>query len=289
MPSRKRIKGKARKAKVASLQAQQLEQERLQQNHKRELKELVDEVFRKDENRCDHGFVEPSTKEDAIFCHSFMDNFIETSYLGLSTTSMELLMVNISSMVKLTLSSHMGSVYADEDRRKMIVPCLESLGALCLLQEESRYTNMAAIVAMTAIQVEYADNQMTDNKMISMMFDLGNDTEREATRFFAKRLECSCLKTRYQKLRSQPKMGCCVSCKVRKERKDLLQCSRCKEVEYCSVDCQRKAWAKHREICKPGIKFQTQCRRVIDARSTNQVDRFIYELERKEKQTSSQA
>lgn len=35
------------------------------------------------------------------------------------------------------------------------------------------------------------------------------------------------------------------------ESPDLLKCSRCKEVYYCSRDCQRGHWREgHREDCK---------------------------------------
>ncbi|KAI0886802.1 uncharacterized protein GGS22DRAFT_117733 [Annulohypoxylon maeteangense] len=36
-----------------------------------------------------------------------------------------------------------------------------------------------------------------------------------------------------------------------KQGGDLLKCSRCKEVFYCSPECQRKDWKKHRMECKP--------------------------------------
>ncbi|KAI8964172.1 hypothetical protein F5Y11DRAFT_316828 [Daldinia sp. FL1419] len=37
-----------------------------------------------------------------------------------------------------------------------------------------------------------------------------------------------------------------------KEGGKLLKCSRCKEVKYCSPECQRKDWKTHRMECKPG-------------------------------------
>ncbi|KAI1807545.1 hypothetical protein F4811DRAFT_477464 [Daldinia bambusicola] len=36
-----------------------------------------------------------------------------------------------------------------------------------------------------------------------------------------------------------------------KNGKGLLKCSRCKEVMYCSAECQRADWKKHRMECKP--------------------------------------
>jgi len=32
--------------------------------------------------------------------------------------------------------------------------------------------------------------------------------------------------------------------------KDLKLCGVCKQVRYCSVECQRKAWVTHKAVCK---------------------------------------
>ncbi|KAI2635656.1 hypothetical protein GGS26DRAFT_589327 [Hypomontagnella submonticulosa] len=44
----------------------------------------------------------------------------------------------------------------------------------------------------------------------------------------------------------------CRNCNATKGRNSggLMKCSRCKEVMYCSPDCQRKDWKKHRMECK---------------------------------------
>ena len=42
----------------------------------------------------------------------------------------------------------------------------------------------------------------------------------------------------------------CSGCEAQKPRTDLKRCSECKDVWYCSVECQRADWQSHRKLCK---------------------------------------
>lgn len=54
----------------------------------------------------------------------------------------------------------------------------------------------------------------------------------------------------------------CKNCASRQGEPDvtLRRCSRCKVVRYCSVDCQREDFKKHREDCKSILQLTTQLR-----------------------------
>ncbi len=41
--------------------------------------------------------------------------------------------------------------------------------------------------------------------------------------------------------------GCCASCK--KIPENLKRCSRCRAIDYCSVECQRAHWPQHKIVC----------------------------------------
>ena len=52
----------------------------------------------------------------------------------------------------------------------------------------------------------------------------------------------------------QPKS--CNTCQAHKD--ELLRCTRCKDVYYCNVDCQKQDWPSHKLKCsKSSSKIQT--------------------------------
>ena len=73
--------------------------------------------------------------------------------------------------------------------------------------------------------------------------------ERDQIRFFAKRLTCSCLKERYARAKSEPKIGPCHHCMQVKKGASLRVCDGCRIAQYCAVGCQRADWLEHKKIC----------------------------------------
>ena len=74
--------------------------------------------------------------------------------------------------------------------------------------------------------------------------------EREVLKFFSKRLTCSCLKEKYKEARKiLPKFGKCWHCEKMKDRSSLATCGRCKVHTYCSRECQVAHWPHHEESC----------------------------------------
>ena len=50
----------------------------------------------------------------------------------------------------------------------------------------------------------------------------------------------------------------------------LLRCNGCQLVAYCSIDCQKKNWNNHKELCKefPLVKGRMYCTPKVPGRST---------------------
>ena len=72
--------------------------------------------------------------------------------------------------------------------------------------------------------------------------------------FLRKRIPCKCLDEIYKEVKSTPKMGICFNenCSLPNrmiKRTEMLQCTQCRMVYYCSRRCQKAAWPSHKECC----------------------------------------
>ena len=66
-------------------------------------------------------------------------------------------------------------------------------------------------------------------------------------------------------------MRVCQTCVV--VDSNLKTCSKCKQAYYCSVDCQKKDWARHKPLC--GIS-QGKELTIYDKLVTQEIDRIFY-------------
>ncbi len=74
-------------------------------------------------------------------------------------------------------------------------------------------------------------------------------------KFFRHRIPCSCLDEKYEEVRDITKIGLCYNpqCNIstggRVERSKTKYCSLCRCVAYCSRECQKAHWTKHKHKC----------------------------------------
>uniref|UniRef100_A0A8B9II41 Tudor domain containing 1 n=1 Tax=Anser cygnoides TaxID=8845 RepID=A0A8B9II41_ANSCY len=73
-------------------------------------------------------------------------------------------------------------------------------------------------------------------------------------------------KSLFNSLASPPQMRTCHHCGLF----GSLRCSQCKQIYYCSVDCQKKDWPSHSVVCEPGnstsadsLKTEEQCKKIM--------------------------
>lgn len=78
------------------------------------------------------------------------------------------------------------------------------------------------------------------------------NSQRNLLRFYAKRIPCHCLENMKQaaKEATPEKVGDCRACGKTQRDAELLNCSACGVIKYCSKECQVKDWPSHKEKCK---------------------------------------
>ena len=80
--------------------------------------------------------------------------------------------------------------------------------------------------------------------------DASTGCQRSLLRFFHERSPCGCLEERYIVAKQLSYTGICHHCGVRKERSNLLVCQGCKKFQFCSYECHQAEWPCHKTICK---------------------------------------
>jgi len=155
----------------------------------------------------------------------------------------------------------------DDTKRDWIQKYLATLGTYHLLRadEEKGSTSlafaspsssssslphyeMAATISIVLLKIELLEADTSDFTV--KMRNLAEGNKRDTVSFFAKRIPCKCLKAMYRQIKSEPKLGLCIHCEERKERRELMVCSLCRKPQYCSVKCQHEHWPKHKVYCE---------------------------------------
>ena len=240
MVSRKRNKGKERKAKK-------------EENEKAERHSRWERFARgEDENNrkvihCDHGCtVEiPDSLDHPVVC--FMDDYFATS---------------VGDWWK-CLNSH-AKLWSNDNYRNMTTDILLIIGANLLLG--STITNVPAVIAASAIVfLENYKETMSVGEVFycrgvgAKVRDIQGGNMRDLSKFYSKRLSCSCLKKMYSDARKTlPKVGKCDYCDEVKERELLSVCSKCRVAQYCSRECQVANWSLHEKCCDEHVHVHNQ-------------------------------
>ena len=232
MPSRKRTKGKERKAKKAEVAAE---------SHRRKWLgwALGYDIDKKKVVYCDHG-CNITIPDDAHPVSKFLDTYFSTGDLE-----------NV-------FQTHTQLRKNDSDRN-LTINLLESVAMTNLIHPEDGHVAFVVNIAFAIVVLENCDEtddfysvlckQAVATKVRDFIYGYV-DNERDLLKFFHKRTACSCLKERYSVVRKIfPKLGKCSHCKVVKARSLLMVCGRCKIDQYCSSECHVAAWSEHRRQC----------------------------------------
>lgn len=281
MPSRKRNKGKARRAaKVGGgaangqnhrqpPQAQPLSEEENALLKCMELNNISPEQMLSSNQilpsnqvtNCDHGSPQFS---DGDICGVFVARFekeLNTAF-DCSDSSADLHNAT-TSFTEFFLATLNGfDEWRDLPNKRRICSKLASLATDYLLKSHSlfipmdgyvgketfdKHSHMSFAIATSLLKVEYGT--ITAVEPASIARDLSTGGSRGITRFFSNKVPCDCLKARCSQLKKNPKIGVCLYCWARKELKEIMLCTGCRVVQYCSRECQVNHWPTHKAHC----------------------------------------
>ena len=241
MTSRKRNKGKDRKAKKAENERMKVRSIWMEHLHWK---------------KCDHGcavMLSDNNHDHPAF--AFIDTFMGRTWMD---------------AVKL----HKQQICHNIEIRKQVIKLLVHIGTNFLkrsdlfcdsaLDQEQESKSVWAITYLILFLENYDGSSDLDvfaekfsfcanHSAATKLRDIdmsGSSKLRDILKFFRKRTSCSCLKEMHLTARKTlPKIGQCHHCGEWKERALLSVCSRCRIHQYCSKECQIAHWPLHRSEC----------------------------------------
>ena len=271
MPSRKKAKGKARKAaKEAKAkeeegraeggeQDSQLEEDSLEpllnlcvEDMLRQLvinerRQLIDETTHQ---KCQHGLVNLSAEEEKI-CLEFINAYIAT------LNSREDIAEGFFAAFHATKDKYFDVYLSKLDE---VISIILNNGAQLILEGDNDCAQQYASIACYFeewIAVNVHKNQAT--LRWAKIIELESADDNTLVSYYRKRIPCSCLDEKYKEVKSVKKMGLCYNSTCshpedRVERSKMFSCTRCGNANYCSVECQKANWKIHRQFCDKTVK-----------------------------------
>ena len=254
MPSRKRNKGRERKAKKAEaienviekLRSEWMGWARGEFNGEREDNTQVP-------IQCNHvcDLMIPDDNHPVI---SFMDAF----YINMRNR------MGVEYNLRCTFQTQQ-QVWNNGDYRKLARDLMLVMGTNTVLSRNA--IGMAKHLACAITTLENYDgsgeiDSTINSRVVSKKArDLlrGSDNMRDVLKFYRKRVPCSCLRDMHLEARKiLPKLGVCFCCEAVKDRALLMVCSRCRLSQYCSRECQVAQWPRHKRACDTYIRVEKE-------------------------------
>jgi len=264
-PSRKKAKGKARKKAKEEAAAKQAEEEAKKKANATEQPAptrptptlRVDDVLREIASRkqCTHGFnVELLSHTSNIQnCGDFID-FFKGVYqqIGLDRGN-PIDALNAARHATRT-HPHLRSVWEDATKLEWIMSYFVTTGTKEILEGRvlnARHCGVLANHFEQSLEMKKGNQpEIIPAKMLELLVGDMNTL----VKYFRQRIPCKCLDEKYEEVKSITKLGYCCNptCSVPGrvvERKTMLYCTRCRQTNYCSRECQELHWPKHKDGC----------------------------------------
>ena len=258
MTSRKRNKGRDRKAKKAEIEAERMERERgIVRNRWKSWARGVDLNVQSVE--CNHGIdlMIPDDNNHPVI--NFIDDFCMHEANNAN--------MHMGRYLFDTFTTHQ-EVWVNERYREKSINIFLAIGTNFMLSKEHASVPRNVAKAIVALEKYDGSGDLTSvlyNRVAATKVRDINGGESSAMRdmlkFFRKRTSCKCLKAMHLEARKTlPKFGGCYHCMEgnncqQVERASLMVCSRCRVAQYCSRKCQLADWSMHK--CRCDVLYDT--------------------------------
>ena len=196
---------------------------------------------------CLHG-IAPVSPSDVKICQHFI-----TKFMAVLLTSQDDVVESVIAATAVTKEEYPNVYYSS--KLETVISILLATGTQLILDGDNHTASPNAILACHFeewIAVEVRKTKPIYNW--TRMYELNKADIHTLVRFFRKRIPCACLDEKYKEVKSVKKMGFCfnLSCSLPErmaERSKMFCCTRCGDVNYCSVECQKADWKGHRGDC----------------------------------------
>ena len=246
---RKRNKGKARRAARAKAREEEVDEgnnnptanscEQSSLSEAQMLQQFID-----GEEKCKHAFDPSITTDDSVkgFVNAFTKSFVEAMERGQTLTDY------LIEARDATLDEF-ADVWRDSAKME------KALSFYYLLEINYHGSRLFATIARffeQSIAALFKQTQALINWV--KLDDMYYSDDHTLVKFFRHRIPCSCLDEKYDDVKHISKMGLCHNpqCSIpgrKVERSKTMYCSRCRDVTYCSRECQIADWTGHKPIC----------------------------------------
>ena len=261
MPSRKKAKGKARKA-AKEAKAKQEEDSRavgaVTANQRQECAETLEARMERlmisdpSPTMCRHG-CPPLSPDNFKICLEFINAFIATF------TSQR----NFFADAFLTATKATAEEYANvySSQLDTVVSMLLAYGTQYILEGDNEIGLYASLACYFEELLAVGLHKTKAAPSLSKVVELLSPDDHTLVSYYRKRIQCDCLDEKYKEVKSIKKMGWCFNPSCRQterqvERSKMFSCTRCSLANYCSVECQRADWKEHREECNEAVKVK---------------------------------
>lgn len=255
MPSRKKAKGKARRAAKETKAADEVKETAVVvTNHdgaplETQMQRLtIDDLLRGSGVQCHHGLESLEGRWE-----EFLEAFID-GYSACHNAGDHVICSCLNAGFHAT-EEKFASARNDVTKLKYAVSRCVTLGTQLVLEEgnkeHARQLASFACYFEEQIALIVHDKPMT----IQVIGELQWADMNTLVNYFRKRIPCKCLDNKWKEVKSITKMGICGNseCSLpdrQVERKKMFCCTGCNMAYYCSAECQKANWPKHKELCK---------------------------------------